>query len=952
MRKRKTMHKPRPISRVFMAGLVSLLWVSLAASAAAQPSDRIRFNEQDLFLSGGNVAWISFARDVGPGFTNLNTFEEIFREVHANGGNAMRLWLHTNGANTPAWDGSTVVGPGNGTIEDLQAILDLAWKHDVGLLLCLWSHDMLRISAGLQITDRNYALLTDPAKTQAYIDNALIPMVDALKGHPAIIAWEIFNEPEGISDEHGWDAWLHVPMADIQRFVNQSAGAIHRTDPGAQVTNGSWSFIALTDVPTQAHGKTADQLSVAELQAIQRQLSLKYQHNFSVDATKAFYNTLQQAANFNYYTDDRLIDAGGDGDGTLDFYTVHYYEWAGTALSPFHNDYTHWNLDKPVAVAEFFMPDRIFGVEWQDLYTTLYERGYAGALAWQWFDTRRPELAQNWPRALENMQTMFDLYQADIEVLPAGPRIRTFTARPDEIENGETSELAWTVIQATSVTLDGEPVASEGTRTVQPAATTTYTLIATDAEGLADTTAVTVQVLPADQINRAKRRPAVASANETCCGNDDPNFATDGDPTTRWSSPYEDDHWIYVDLGQAYTLSRVVLDWEVAYGQAYDLDVSYDALTWTTVYEERNGDGETDEIVFSTPSSARYVRMHGLTRGTQYGFSLWSFEVYGTVAAQQPPSITLTSPTPADEIDPGQDIVLAADASDPDGTIAEVTFYLDGAALATDTSAPFTYTLENVAEGDYTFFATATDSDGLTVSTPPITISVFVHLDISRYETETDAQLSGNITVQSGDDGASGGSYVSVRSAGSSIAWDDVTARADGDYLVTIAYRLPLGPSTMRLTINGQPYGDLSFTGAAGQWHTMDAATSLNSGANTVILEAVSGWIYVDYLEIRLNLAVATEDDAAVPDQVVLGVNYPNPFNAETVIPYTLPQPAHVRLDVFDVMGRLVATRVDRWQEAGTHRVGLEGQHLASGVYLYRLRAGRFVQTRRMMLLR
>src|SRR5690606_41470978 len=70
-------------------------------------------------------------------------------------------------------------------------------------------------------------LFRSPAMTQTYIDNALIPMVEELAGHPAIIAWEIFNEPEGMSNEHGWNFNRHVPMSAIQRFINMTRSEEH-----------------------------------------------------------------------------------------------------------------------------------------------------------------------------------------------------------------------------------------------------------------------------------------------------------------------------------------------------------------------------------------------------------------------------------------------------------------------------------------------------------------------------------------------------------------------------------------------------------------------------------------------------------------------------------------------------------------------------------------------------
>lgn len=398
---------------------------------APLPSDRVRLGGKEIFSSGGNVAWIQFARDVGPGETKLGTFEDIFQQVKNSEGNSMRLWLHTNGQFTPAWDGSTVTGPGEGTIEDLRDILDLAEEYDVGLQFTLWSFDMLASNFSDKVVNRNYDLLTEPDLTETYIENALKPMVEQLGGHPAIIGWEIFNEPEGMTERYGFGRVNKtVTMEDVQRFVNLTAGAIHRTDPDALVTNGTWSFIALTDEPRPAaKAEEPEPLTEAELSEVQRVLSQKFRSDVSRAEAEQFVQQLQAQTDKNYYTDDRLINAGGDPEGTLDYYNVHYYEWAGTDLSPFHHDKSHWGLGaKPVVVGEFYMGtakndddgDASFGVEYENFYTTLYDRGYAGAMGWSWFGYYNNEegsrYAKDWPRMLENMEDIYSEQPGAVEV--------------------------------------------------------------------------------------------------------------------------------------------------------------------------------------------------------------------------------------------------------------------------------------------------------------------------------------------------------------------------------------------------------------------------------------------------------------------------------------------------------------------------------------------------------
>lgn len=103
------------------------------------------------------------------------------------------------------------------------------------------------------------------------------------------------------------------------------------------------------------------------------------------------------------------------------------------------------------------------------------------------------------------------------------------------------------------------------------------------------------------------------------------------------------------------------------------------------------------------------------------------------------------------------------------------------------------------------------------------------------------------------------------------------------------------------------------------------------------------------------NYAVATGLDDfpdGLPAEYALKVNYPNPFNPSTRIEYALPEVGHVRLDVFDMLGRLVTTLIDSVQLPGQYGVTFDAGRLPSGVYLYRMTAGSFVQTNRMLLMK
>jgi hypothetical protein len=91
---------------------------------------------------------------------------------------------------------------------------------------------------------------------------------------------------------------------------------------------------------------------------------------------------------------------------------------------------------------------------------------------------------------------------------------------------------------------------------------------------------------------------------------------------------------------------------------------------------------------------------------------------------------------------------------------------------------------------------------------------------------------------------------------------------------------------------------------------------------------------------------------AAVPDAFALRQNYPNPFNPTTTIAYQLPDPRHVTITVYDMLGREVAALVNEDKPAGFYAVPFDGSGLASGMYLYRIQAGTDVELKRLVLLK
>ncbi|MEV0133533.1 DUF1996 domain-containing protein [Dactylosporangium sp. NPDC050688] len=166
------------------------------------------------------------------------------------------------------------------------------------------------------------------------------------------------------------------------------------------------------------------------------------------------------------------------------------------------------------------------------------------------------------------------------------------------------------------------------------------------------TVAGPLRLVGADEAPLSQGKPATASSTEG--GNWSAAAAVDGDTSTRWSSAFSDPQWLMVDLGGQATIERVVLRWEAAYAKAFQVQVSPDGATWTSLYDTATGTGGTQSLAVA--GQGRYVRMYGTTRATGYGFSLWEFQVFGTRGTDAnpgtPASATVPGVPPASSVPP------------------------------------------------------------------------------------------------------------------------------------------------------------------------------------------------------------------------------------------------------------------------------------------------------------
>ena len=337
--------------------LVSAAMLGGAVSAFAAPGltvsgTDLMYNGKKIFFSGTNLAWSDYNSDVGDSPLNENAWRKAVEGTRAAGGNAIRWWLFNNMSQSPEIDQSThlVSGLKENTIANMKKALDIADEYGVMVSMCLFSHNLMEpnqwglYNEKLDIT-ANEKLFEDEG-TAAFITNVLNPVVKAIGNHNALMTWEVFNEPEGMTSV-GWTA-KKLDKAVLQKFTNKIAAAIHTANPELLVSTGS--------------------------------VNIKYQ---------------------SWWNDAELIAAGGEAKGTLDFFQTHYYPYyQDNTVSPFINSAaqmaTTYGYDsKPMIIGEFpasgWKGDTYTAsmaaktqISTEECYRKAFDGGYAGALAWQY----------------------------------------------------------------------------------------------------------------------------------------------------------------------------------------------------------------------------------------------------------------------------------------------------------------------------------------------------------------------------------------------------------------------------------------------------------------------------------------------------------------------------------------------------------------------------------------
>jgi hypothetical protein len=100
------------------------------------------------------------------------------------------------------------------------------------------------------------------------------------------------------------------------------------------------------------------------------------------------------------------------------------------------------------------------------------------------------------------------------------------------------------------------------------------------------------------------------------------------------------------------------------------------------------------------------------------------------------------------------------------------------------------------------------------------------------------------------------------------------------------------------------------------------------------------------------TLVFVEDESLLIPSEFNLSQNYPNPFNPSTIIAYSIPQRSNVSLKIYDVLGKEIATLIDEQKEMGLYEIKFDASKLSSGVYIYSIQAGDYLESRKMMLMK
>jgi hypothetical protein len=216
----------------------------------------------------------------------------------------------------------------------------------------------------------------------------------------------------------------------------------------------------------------------------------------------------------------------------------------------------------------------------------------------------------------------------------------------------------------------------------------------------------------------------------------------DANETSRWISAPQDNTTVSTDLGASYTLNKISVLWAADTIRNYDLQVSTNNSTWTTVASGTTNNTQKqliDTTSFTSTPTGRYFRIVAKDRwNTSYGNSIYEIGVYGTAATSAdttPPTVSMVPPLPGPNPRCPDPVVIVADAADNVG-VTRVDFIVDGVVTGSVTSTPYRYSWAQPTVGTHAVAVRAYDAAGNSASAGPVSLT---------YESCTTVPIAGDV---------------------------------------------------------------------------------------------------------------------------------------------------------------------------------------------------------------
>jgi len=368
------------------------------------------------------------------------------------------------------------------------------------------------------------------------------------------------------------------------------------------------------------------------------------------------------------------------------------------------------------------------------------------------------------------------------------------------------------------------------------------------------------------------------------------------------------------------------------------------------------GTGVSSDYSYYINRSKNTNDLHGLGA---FLMMCWQMERTGVKFHEnRMPDVAYIHPDDSSYYQPNSDILLEVNSFDIDGNVIQVEFYEGNNLLYTDEQQPWSYTWNEVPEGNYILTAVATDdSNDIATSSP---IHIYVTNDLIIFEAEEGFKSNGS--VDNNHQGYTGTGFVNLTNESGTYLELNLAIPQSGQY--DMCFRFANGTSDNRpceIRLDDAVLNEQFEFPPTSDWaiwaYSEVISLDVTVGDYPLRITGITSSSAPNFDHIKLVYQdpnnIVQEEEEALSKQFALDQNYPNPFNPKTIISYQLPAAGKVELSIYDIRGQKLTTLVNNNQLTGHYKVEWDAAGFASGVYIYTLQTSNgFKKSRKLILLK